>query len=99
MNCDSGPQIFTLLDELPPSLGPGSQLVPVSLFYLGTFLQAAHEIVAQPMAVVKPLDDALVVPHLRTETPNSLKRQKATLAFTCSSELARSKTSPNIHDS
>ena len=75
---------LTLLNELPPSLGPGGQLVTVRLFYLGTFLQAAHEIVAEPMAIVKSLDNALVVPHLRTETQTAWSNLR--------------KTSPNIHD-
>lgn len=57
---------LTFLNELPPPLGPRSQLVAVGLLYLGTFLQAAHEVVAEPVAVIESLDGALVVPHLRT---------------------------------
>lgn len=57
---------LTFLNELPPPLGPPSQLVAVGLLYLGTFLQAAHEVVAEPVAVIESLDGALVVPHLRT---------------------------------
>ncbi|TNN73469.1 hypothetical protein EYF80_016259 [Liparis tanakae] len=48
--------MLTFLDELSPSLGPRSQLVAIRLFYLGTLLQAAHEVIAEPVAVIDSLD-------------------------------------------
>lgn len=59
--------MLTFLNELSPSLGPRSQLIAIRLFYLGTFLQAAHEVIAEPMAVINSLDGTFVVPHLRAQ--------------------------------
>lgn len=97
---------LTFLNELPPSLGPRRQLVAVGLLYLGTFLQAAHEVVAEPVAVIESLDSALVVPNLRTRgkknRPGDLSReQKHELPF-CNetARLGKHKwgcLDPNIH--
>ena len=54
----------TFFYELPPSLGPAGQLVTVCLLYLGPLLQASHQIVAEPVAVVESLDSTFVVPYL-----------------------------------
>lgn len=61
------PEKLTFLNELSPSFGPSGELISVGFFYLGTFLQAAHEVIAEPMAVVKSLDSTFVVPHLNSE--------------------------------
>lgn len=58
------PGVLTFLDELSPSLGPLGQLLTVGLLNLGTFLKAAHEVVAESVAVIDPFDGALVVSHL-----------------------------------
>lgn len=82
---------LTFLNELPPSLGPRRQLVAVGLLYLGTFLQTAHEVVAEPVAVIESLDSALVVPHLRTRDWIRKKQQQQQQAW---GPFARTKHQP-----
>lgn len=54
----------TFLNELAPALGPVGKLLGISLLDLGTLLHAAHQVVAQAMAVIYALHRPLVVPHL-----------------------------------
>lgn len=54
----------TFLNELPPPLGPVSELLRIGLLDLGPLVHAVHEVIAETVPVVDPLHCALVVPHL-----------------------------------
>lgn len=56
----------TFLNELPPALPPFRQLLRVGLFDARPLVDAVHEVVTQPVAVVNPLHRPLVVPDLAT---------------------------------
>lgn len=57
--------LLTFLHHAPPPPGPVAELQGVALLYLGPLLEAAHQLVAQPVAVVHPLHRALVVTRLQ----------------------------------
>lgn len=54
----------TFLNELPPPLGPVSELLGIGLLNLGPLVHTVHEVIAEPVSIVNPLHRALVVPHL-----------------------------------
>lgn len=56
---------LTFLHHTPPPPGPVTELQGVALLYLGPLLEAADQLVAQPMAVVDPLHRPFVVPWLQ----------------------------------
>lgn len=57
--------LLTFLHHAPPPPGPVAELQGVALLYLGPLLEAADQLVAQPVAVVHPLHRPLVVPRLQ----------------------------------
>lgn len=56
--------LLTFLHHTPPPLGPVTELQGVALFYLCPLLEAADQLVTQPVAVVDPLNSPFVVPRL-----------------------------------
>lgn len=55
---------MTFLHDTPPSLGPVAQLQGVALLYLRPLLEAADQLITQPVAIVYPLHCPFVVPRL-----------------------------------
>lgn len=55
---------LTLVHKLPPAPGPLGELLRVRLLDARPLVQAVHEVAAQAVSVIDPLDSPLVVPDL-----------------------------------
>lgn len=67
---------LTFLHHTPPPLGPVTELQGIALFYLCSLLEAADQLVAQPVAVVDPLHSPFVVPRLQRNKTQKHKASK-----------------------
>ena len=59
-------KLLTFVYQLPPSLGPVSQLLWVGSLDFGTLLDAVHHVITEPMTIVNPFHCSFVVPNLKT---------------------------------
>lgn len=66
---------LTFLHHAPPPLGPVAQLQSVALFYLCPLLEAADQLIAQPVAIVYPLHRPFVVPWLQRNTIHTVTEE------------------------
>lgn len=60
------PLARTFFNKLPPALPPFCQLLCIRLLYACPLVDAVHQVITQPVAVVDPLHHPLVVTDLAT---------------------------------
>lgn len=68
--------LITFLHDVPPPLGPVAQLQSVALFYLCPLLEAADQLITQPVTVVYPLHCPFVVPRLQRNTTHTMIKER-----------------------
>lgn len=72
----------TFLDKLPPALSPFCELQCVGFLYASPFMNTAHQVVTEPIAIINALYCAFIVTNLRTtEKQKYMMSKTAVLHF------------------
>ncbi len=72
-SCNESFQL-TFLHDVPPPLGPITELQSIALLYLRPLLEAADQLITQPVTIIYPLHRPLVVSRLQRDTMHSMKQ-------------------------